>query len=175
VRLVSGEVMPSLQRSLVGINSILYRELRKQSLVHPEGILFLDNAEITADYIKHRQAVGVTLSYRGKMIWKREIPVTANEVEFSSQMSDKDLIDQVTSTMRKHLNLVAQMHFARLEPMFPNSIEEVTMGFNPDTHTKTIHVKFKNGHVAEGPESEAKQDIFLARCAMLYDLPPLAR
>lgn len=167
--------MSSLQRSLVGINSLLYNELRKRSLEEPEGALFLDHAEITADYIKHRQAVGVELSYRGKVIWRKELPITANDVEFASKMSDKDLMETVTSTMRKHLNLIAQMHFARLEPMFPNSIDEVTMGFDPKSNTKTIHVKFKNGHVAEGPESEAKQDIFLARCAMLYDLPPLAR
>lgn len=167
--------MPTLQRSIVGINSLLYNELRKRSLEEPEGARFLDHAEITADYIKHRQAVGVELSYRGTVIWRRELPLTANDVEIASAMSDQQVIETVTGTMRKHLNLIAQMHFARLEPMFPGSIDEVTMGFDPKTNTKTIHVKFKNGHVAEGPEGEAKDEIFLARCAMLYDLPPLSR
>jgi hypothetical protein len=167
--------MSSLQRSIVGVVRLLNQELQRLTLQEPEGKDFLEHAEITADYVNGRQAVGIILSYRNRQVWRRLLPISANQVEFSSNMSDEKLYNTITDTMRKHLNLVAQMHFARLDPMFPNSIDEVSMGYDPTTNSKTVQVKFKNGHVAEGPESEAKLDIFLARCAMLYDLPPLSR
>lgn len=139
----------------------------------PEGKYLLEYAEITADYIKGRQSIRVALSFKGNELWVRELPMSATQVEFRTQMDDKEFESKITTTMRNHLNLVAQMHYARLEPMFPGSIQEVTMGFDMETNEKTICVKFKNGHVADGPERESKSEFFLAKCTMLYDLPPI--
>lgn len=113
------------------------------------------------------------VEFKGNQIWKRMVPINGLTAGNGVDMSDEELRDKVTNTMRSHLNLVAQMHHARLDKLFPGSIQEVTMGYSPEKALKTIHVKFKNGHMAEGPEHEAKQDIFLARCTMLYNLPPI--
>jgi hypothetical protein len=137
----------------------------------PEGRYLLEFAEITADYVNCRQMIRIALAFKGNELWVRTLPMSASQVEF--QMTDKEFADKITTTMRSHLNLVAQMHYARLEPMFPGSIAEVTMGYRHDIAQKTVHVKFKNGHIAEGPEHEAKSELFFARCAMLYDLPPI--
>lgn len=139
----------------------------------PEGMWLLEHADITCDYIDGRTGIRVALSFKGNELWVRKLSLSATQVEFGSTMSDKKFEETITTTMRNHLNLVAQMHYARLEPMFPNSIAEVTMGFDMDSHEKTVIVKFKNGHVADGPEREAKSEFFLAKCTMLYDLPPI--
>lgn len=166
--------MSSLQRSIAGVAQVLNTELvRAAKAEGPEAQFLLDHAEITVDYIKRREALRIALSFKGSELWVRELPMTAMQVELQSVMSDKSFEEKITTTMRSHLNLVAQMHYARLEPMFPESIAEVTMGFDPETHTKLVCVKFKNGHVADGPEHEAKSDFFLAKCTMLYDLPPI--
>jgi len=134
----------------------------------------LEHADITADYIKGRSCVRIQLLFKNKPIWIRELAMSANQIELrEGGMTDEKFESTITNTMRSHLNLVAQMHFARLDQLFPNSIAEVTMGFDPTTNTKTLNVKFKNGHVADGPEAEAKGEFFLAKCAMLYDLPPI--
>lgn len=133
----------------------------------------LEHADLTADYVNGRQGIKVSLLFRNKPIWTRILPISANQVEIPSQMSDEKFEQTISNTMRSHLNLVAQMHFARLDQMFPNSIAEVTMGYSPERAEKTIIVKFKNGHVADGPEAESKSEFFLAKCTMLYDLPPI--
>jgi hypothetical protein len=153
---------------------VLNSELVRAALAEgSEGKFLLEHAEITADYIKGRQSIRIALSFKGSELWVRELPMTATQVELSSVMSDKSFEEKITTTMRSHLNLVAQMHYARLEPMFPNSIQEVTMDYDIETNTKLVRVKFKNGHVADGPEHEAKSEFFLAKCTMLYDLPPI--
>ena len=153
---------------------VLNSELVRAALAEgPEGRFLLEYAEITADYIKGRQSIRIALSFKGSELWVRELPMTSSQVELSSVMSDKSFEEKITTTMRSHLNLVAQMHYARLEPMFPGSIAEVTMDYDVDTNTKLVRVKFKNGHVADGPEHEAKSEFFLAKCTMLYDLPPI--
>lgn len=131
----------------------------------------LEHADVTADYVNGRNEVMVKLLFQNKEIWEKRIAITADQVERT--MDDEDLEKTISRTLRAHLNIVAQMHFARLELLFPKSIAEVTMGYDSRLAVKTIHVKFKNGHVAEGPESEAKTELFHARCAMLYDLPPI--
>ena len=88
-------------------------------------------------------------------------------------MSSDALQERVSGAMRANLSLVAQMHFARLEQLFPRAILDVQIGYDPELRVKTIRVAFRNGHVAEGPETEAKSDVFTARCVMLHDLPPL--
>lgn len=166
--------MSSLQRSIAGVAQVLNTELvRAAKAEGPEAQFLLDHAEITVDYIKHRQSIRVALSFKGNELWVRELPITATQVELASVMSDKAFEEQITTTMRSHLNLVAQMHYARLEPMFPGAIAQVTMEYDVETSTKLVRVQFKNGHVADGPEHEAKSEFFLAKCTMLYDLPPI--
>jgi hypothetical protein len=137
-----------------------------------EGEYALDYFEIMFNQ-SHDGFAEMVVEFRGKRIFQKQIAIRGLTASNGVDMSDDDLRSVVTNTMRSHLNLVAQMHFARLEPMFPGSIAEVTMGFSPATHQKTVAVKFKNGHIAEGPEHEVKSDLFLARCIMLYDLPPI--
>lgn len=147
-------------------------ELRRMAEREPDVAAAHEHLDTTAD-IYNQQYLKIAVTFKGKEVWAKQIPITRSQIEFRSEMADKEFESKITNTMRSHLNLVAQMHHARLEKMFPNSIQEVTMGYDPQKAEKTIHVKFKNGHVAEGPECEAKQEIFHARCAMLYDLPPL--
>ena len=147
-------------------------ELRRLCEQEPDLAAAREFIDVTAD-IYNQQYLDISVTFRNNEIWKKRLPITRSQIEMSSEMSDKALEDQVTTTMRKHLDLVAQMHFARLEQMFPKSIDTVTMGYDPAKDQKLVIVKFKNGHVAQGPESEAKTDVFHARCAMLYDLPPI--
>ena len=136
----------------------------------PEGEYLLSVSDITADYIKGRQAIRVELSFLNKVVWTREIPLSESDV---MTMDDSRFEEKITAAMRANLSLVAQMHFARLEQLFPKAIKDVRMSYDPVKHTKVVVVEFKNGHVAEAPEAEAKTDLFTARCAMLYDLPPI--
>lgn len=131
----------------------------------------LDHADVTADYVNGRQQVAVSVLFQNKVIWSKEFGLSADEVERT--MSDLELEQTISRTLKGHLNLIAEMHKARLEQMFPKSIDNVVMGYDPAKDIKTISVKFKNGHVAHGPESEARTELFHARCAMLYDLPPI--
>ena len=105
-----------------------------------------------------------------KVVWKREIPISEYDV---LTMKDDRFEEIITAAMRANLSLVAQMHFARLDQMFPKAIKDVRMNYDPDKRTKVVVVEFKNGHVAEAPEAEVNTDLFTARCAMLYDLPPI--
>jgi hypothetical protein len=172
VWLVPGDTMPTLHRTLqrlsqhgVGVLKDLVREL--------DGEYALEHFDVTIDQARNDGFVIVAVEFRGNQIWKKQMEVRGLTAGNGSDMSDDKLREVVTNTMRSHLNLVAQMHHARLDKLFPGSIQDVTMGYEPHRALKTIHVKFKNGHVAEGPEHEAKQDIFLARCMMLYNLPPI--
>jgi len=147
-------------------------EMRRIAKNEPDVAAIMDHLDVTAD-IQNQQYLTLAVTFMNKQIWKKQLPITRSQIEYREQMSDSKLESTITNTMRNHLNLVAQMHHAWLDKHFPNSIAEVTMGYDPQKAQKTIHVRFKNGHVAEGPENEAKQDIFLARCTMLYDLPPI--
>jgi hypothetical protein len=177
--MVPGEVMSSLRRSLEGVAQVLLDELRRAAAAEgPDGVYFLEHADITADYIDGQEAIRVGLSYRNKEIWARKIPMSRYQVEgvkYSGKpaVTDDKFRETISNTMRAHLNLVAQLHYARLAQVFPDSIADVALSYDPETMQKTLCVKFKNGHVAEGPESEAKSEVFLARCAMLYDLPSI--
>jgi hypothetical protein len=84
-----------------------------------------------------------------------------------------NLEERVTHVARQNLSLVAQMHWARLNALFPKSIKNVGLERNEATLEHRLVVHFKNGHVAECIEKEAKDDLFTARCAMLYNLPPI--
>lgn len=84
-----------------------------------------------------------------------------------------DLEQRVTHVARQNLSLVAQMHWARLDTMFPKAIRNCEIERNEATLDHRLIVTFKNGHVADCFEREAKDDLFTARCSMLYNLPPL--
>jgi hypothetical protein len=163
--------MPTLHRTLQRLSQHANEYLK--SLVRElDGEYALEHFDVCMDQLMDGYVM-MTVEFRGNQIWKQRIHVKGLTAGNGVDMADEKLRDTVTTTMRSHLNLVAQMHHARLDKMFPGAIQDVTMGYNPEKAQKTIHVKFKNGHVAEGPEFEAKQDIFLARCMMLYNLPPI--
>jgi len=147
-------------------------EFLKELVRELDGEYALEHFDVTVDQFRDGYVL-MGVEFRGNQIWKQRVHVSGLTAGGGCDMSDEKLRETVTTTMRSHLNLVAQMHHARLDKLFPGSIQDVTMGYNPETAQKTVHVKFKNGHVAEGPEFEAKQDIFLARCMMLYNLPPI--
>lgn len=115
--------------------------------------------------------VVVRIWFNCEEVWSRSISVSGLYDEF--RMDDKELRQVISETMKAHLDLAAQLHFARLSQKFPSAITNVSMAYDATTNTKMIQVLFKNGHKAIGPESEAKSEVFLARCAMLYDLPPI--
>jgi hypothetical protein len=75
--------------------------------------------------------------------------------------------------MEAYFRLAGQVHHAYFEARFPRSIEQVCIGYDSRSATKMIWVKFANGHVAEGPEAQARTDFFIAKCIMLHDLPML--
>lgn len=83
------------------------------------------------------------------------------------------LEEKVTHVARQNLSLVAQMHWARLDRLFPKSIKVVDIERNEQSLNHKLLVRFKNGHTAECYEKDAKDDLFTAQCAMLYNLPPL--
>ena len=163
--------MPTLRRTIARVVNVLFAELRRVAKQEgPEGEYLLSVSDITADYIKRRQAIKAELLFMNKVVWKQEIPISELDV---MTMEYGRLKEKITAVMRANLSLVAQLHFARLEQLFPKAIKDVHINYDPDKHTKVVVVEFKNGYVAEAPEAEAKTDLFTARCAMLYDLPPL--
>ncbi len=85
----------------------------------------------------------------------------------------RGLAEAVTHVARQNLSLVAQMHWARLNNLFPNSIKDVQLERNMATLDHKLIVKFRNGHEAECLEKEAQDDLFTARCSMLYNLPTI--
>lgn len=170
MRMVPGDYMPALRRTLGGIVPVLWAELRRIAAEEgPEGELIVQNADITADYVSFRQQIKITIEYRGKAIWSRAIALSEAELV---NMSETDLTEKLTHAMRGHLSLIAQMHFARLAGLFPKAIRDVQVEYDVEKSQKIIVVYFSNGHIAKAPEHEAKTDLFTAQCSMLYDLPP---
>lgn len=110
-------------------------------------------------------------TFRIAVEFNREL-VKRFDIHVSYKDNTETLMEKINLVMQGNLSLVGQMHFVRLHKVFPNSIRDVTVVYNADKHEKIIHVEFKNGHVAEAPEAEAKTDLFIARCSMLFDLPP---
>jgi len=163
--------MPTFHRTLARLSQHAFTQLREQAR-ELDSEYALDNFDITFDEDRTPGRVMMNVEFRGKVIWRGSVAVPGLTSD-GVHMPDEGLRDAVSNTMKAHLDLVAQMHFARLEQMFPKSIDTVTMGYDPQKDRKLIIVKFKNGHVAQGPESEAKTELFHARCAMLYDLPPI--
>lgn len=157
--------MPSLHLTIHRVASLANRELVKhaQDLDTEDRVELLDKAQVTADY--RGSGVQLEIMFLNFFLFRRILPMTIYMVE--SEMGREDVEKMVTSTMAAHLNLMTQMHFARLAQMFPRSILQV------EIEGDQLIVEFKNGHKAVGPLSEAKTEVFHARCAMLYDLPEL--
>lgn len=135
------------------------------------GDYAMEHFEVTVDQA-HDQYVHMRIWFEHRPIWERKIHVPVLNTGYVDTQ-DQGLQNIVTHVMKEHLDLKSQLHHAWLSQYFPNSIKSVGMEFNLETQTKMICVTFKNGHKAIGPESDVKKDIFLARCTMIYDLPPI--
>lgn len=88
-------------------------------------------------------------------------------------MSDGELENRVSAVMRNNLSILGQLHYVHLHKLFPHAIRDVQVEYDVTQDLKVVKVLFKNGHIAEAPEHESKTDLFIARCSMLFDLPPL--
>lgn len=172
--LVPGEIMSSLRRSISAVNDHVYEEFKRIAASEPvAGAFFMDSVGFTADYIKSRQKVLVQMFYKNKSVWRCEMALSAAQVELKGIMDDDAFTETITKTMRDHLNIVSQMHYARLDAQFPNSIRDVCLEYDMARAVRKVAVRFKNGHIAECDEAQIKTEEFLARCMMLYDLPAL--
>lgn len=169
--LVPGEIMPPLYRSLGGVIRRLTQELMeiaKREKLDPKDVA--NDTDVSADYVGFDQGIKLEVAYRGRKVWERTFLINRSKME---DMTDEAFDKSITTTMRQQLSLSAQMHWARLDKLFPDRIGNVTTEYNTQLAVKIIKVFFKNGHTAEAPEQEAKSDLFTARCAMIYDLPPI--
>lgn len=163
--------MPALHRSLSGIIRRLTQELI--NIANQEGLdprEIANDTDVSADYTGSCEGIIVQVAYRGRTVWGRTFAINQENL---GKMTDEAFDKAVTHTMKQQLSLTAQIHFARLDRIFPGSIKDVTSTYNSELATKIIKVLFHNGHVAEAPEGEAKSDLFTAKCSMLYDLPPI--
>lgn len=156
------------------VTKFLNEELRKIAEDEgPDGMLMLEHTEFVIDYGTMDAALRVAMEYRGQRVWQAEL-------DMSREQMDRGMVDElfkknITSAMRGTLSLVGQMHHARLDKLFPKSIKEVKVSYDPEKARKVVNVHFHNGHVASADEMEAKTELFTARCSLLYDLPPLAK
>lgn len=133
---------------------------------HPEIYdWFKNKADLSVDPDYARYAVRVDLTGGGiNAHWL---------IDIGDYDNMEDIEKTVTHVARQNLSLVAQMHWARLDRLFPKSIRNVELERREVDLNHRLVVTFKNGHVADCLESEAKDDLFTARCTMLYNLPPL--
>jgi hypothetical protein len=136
----------------------------------PEGALMLRDAEVTVDFTNNRTALVAKVYYRGLEIWNRRIGVSEDDMMV---LKDDVLVEKISDAMRGTLTLAGQVQHAKLEKLFPGAIKNVIVTYDAEKHEKVYQVIFKNGHMAEGLESEMKTELFMARCTMLYDLPAL--
>lgn len=148
-----------------------YRELRKiAEREGPEGVYLLERAEFTVDYAG--SDIVLALQFGRDVVWKQRLSIKRYDIE-ENKISVTEMEQRIVDTMRKSLSVVGMAEHARLDAQFKKSIERVEVEYRPDIHEKNFKVFFKNGHVAEGTESEIRTDYFMARCTMIYDLPPL--
>lgn len=154
-----------------GIVRAAYAELRKiAEREGPEGQFLLEQSEFCVDL--HTGMAVLSLQFGRNVVWKQQLPFSKGQID-NGQVTAEAMEASVVMAMRKTLSLAGQAEHARLNLQFPKAIERVEVEYMPDIAQKNFKVFFKNGHVAEGSESEIRTDYFLARCAMIYDLPPL--
>lgn len=148
-----------------------YRELRKiAEREGPDGAYLLQQCEFCVDL--HTGMAVLSLQFGRDVVWKQQLPISKGQVENGS-ITVAAMEKHVIEAMRKTLSLVGQVEHSRLNGHFPKSIERVEVEYLPATNEKNFKVFFKNGHMAEGTEAEIRTDYFMARCTMIYDLPPL--
>ncbi len=153
---------------IVVIRNVLLREIERMASVdkatHPEiWEWFKHKADLSVDKMDGRK-VRVDLTGGG---------ISAHWIVDLGGSPKMSLEEKATHVARQNLSLVAQMHWARLDRLFPKSIRNVELERREVDLNHRLIVTFKNGHVADCLESEAKDDLFTARCTMLYNLPPL--
>lgn len=153
------------------IVSAAYRELRRIAEQEgPEGRYLLEQAEFCVD--AHGGNVVLSLQFGREVVWKSTLPISRAQID-DGAMPSAEMEQHAVAAMRKSLSVVGQYEHARLNKYFPKSIDRVEVNYDANANEKTFKVHFKNGHVAEGTQSEMSSDYFMARCTMIYDLPPL--
>lgn len=170
MRLLPGEGMSTLQGTLrTRVQSLAALELHKMCLESeisdwPE----ISNIEIAVDVDHLRGGLLLQIDFSRDRSWSKKITVSSY-----ADMSEGELENRVSAAMRNNISILGQMHYVRLHKLFPNSIKDVQIQYKPETHEKIVQVLFKNGHRAEATEHESKGELFIAKCSMLYDLPPI--
>lgn len=136
----------------------------------PQATEMLRFIDCSADFRNGNQFVLMSLVYRQNQFWERKIKMSESDMY---TMKEDFFVNTISDAMRGTLSLAGQIEQTRLEKMFPNSIKNVLVTYDHQKAEKVFQVVFKNGHMAEGYESEVHTDYFSAKCTMLYDLPPL--
>lgn len=148
-----------------------YAELRRVAEREgPEGAALLDMSEFCLD--THTGHAVLSLWFARDKVWEQRLPISKGQLD-GGAISIEEAEKCVLQVMRDTLSLVGQKEHTRLNARFPKSIVRVEVEYMMATRERNFTVFFKNGHIAEGTESEIHTDHFLARCAMIYDLPPL--
>jgi hypothetical protein len=149
------------------LNKALEEMARADAKTHPEiWEWFKNKADLSIDHISDTR---IRIDLEGGGISAHWIADIGNY----GAMGRDEFEKRVSHVARQNLSLVAQMHWARLDRMFPKAIKNCELERNLDTMRHRLIVTFRNGHVADCFEDEAKDDLFTAKCIMLYDLPPL--
>lgn len=159
--------------TLANIVNAAYAELREIAKKEgPDGELLMYQCEFTADYAAGGSVL-LQLQFGRDVVWKQQITgITRTQIEMG--MTYTDMAVKVTEAMRKTISLVGQVEHARLNQEFPQSIARVEVEYIPAQADYQYRVFFRNGHIAEAiGKREVRDDLFKARCAMIYDLPPL--
>lgn len=167
MRLVSGDNVSSLRSEKLILAHACEVELGR--IAEKEGAEaeeMLRHCQITVDNDFRDSTFLVRIEFRGQVFKQFK-------ADLYRMKEQKEIADVAGVAMRGNISLVGQMHFVRLDQLFPRSIKDVEVTYDPECNLKIIKVIFKNGHVAEAPEHEAKTDLFTAKCSMLFDLPPL--
>lgn len=135
----------------------------------PEAIAAVPYFEITVDHESAQQVMRVQIEIHKTCVYQFRLAVSS----IYEAMSDGELENRVSAVMRNNLSILGQLHYVRLHKLFPHAIRDVQVEYDATQDLKVVKVLFKNGHIAEAPEHESKTDLFIARCSMLFDLPPL--
>lgn len=136
----------------------------------PEAVGMMRYIDCTADFRTNYNYLTLGVTYQQGQIWMRKLKMAEHDL-FS--MNEDGFVKTISEAMRGTLSLAGQIEQARLEKLFPGSIKNVLVTYDQERKEKAFQVVFKNGHMAEGYESEVRSDFFTAKCTMLYDLPAL--
>ena len=161
----------SRTRTIQDIVSIAYAELNRLARKEgPDGLALLSRCEFTADFEKGKGRCRIHLQIGREVVWTGYASVTEDDVQF---LADEELVKRVLTPIRDSMSLVGLEVHAAVDRLFPKSVRKVDVEYSVEQAERKFAVLFQNGHVAEVMESELRTEIFVARCSMLYDLPPL--